>query len=229
MARRHYDDQPTPQNLRALWDRIHTLTDQLTEAQAMITEQADTIADLQTELTTTTARADEALLSVGRPIDPVSIAIPVPGPGGNEGGVDDGLGAQGCSQALDDGHVPPGSPLTPITAGMIVCGTGREIGAGWSGPALRAPTATLAQRLTNAEELLRRMIWHLNTAGFLAGRQNNSATTVRFSNDKLTVQIDGVFRAYDTMGAYDDFTSTIQTRMAQVFPARYIADAGIAD
>jgi hypothetical protein len=124
---------------------------------------------------------------------------------------------------LDDGHVPPGSPLTAITAGMIVCGTGREYSA------LKAITVDLATRQVNAEELLRRMIWHLQQAGFVAGRQNNSATGVRISNDKLTVEIAGTMRAYDTMGSYDEFTTPIQTRMGEVFPARYVPDAGVPD
>jgi hypothetical protein len=223
-GRRHYSLEPTPDNMRLLWDRINDLEGLITTANATITSQATTITSLQSQITSTTKKADEALLTAGQPMTgTVAGGSGAGGPGGNQGGTDDGYGSQGCSEALDDGHVPPGSPLTAVTAGMIVCGTGREYSA------LKAVTVDLPTRLTNAEELLRRMIWHLNLAGFTAGRQNNSSTGVRFSNDKLTVSIDGVFRAYDTMGAYDDFTTPIQTRMGQVFPARYVADAGVTD
>lgn len=221
--RRYINDQPTPENIRALWDQIHRLSDQLVAAQTTIAEQATTIATQQTQLTTTAKKAEEALVTAGQPVEVTPSPAGVPGPGGSQGGTDDGFGSQGCSEALDDGHVAPGSPLTAVTAGMIVCGTGREYAA------LKAVTADLATRQTNAEELLRRMVWHLQQAGFTAGRQNNSATGVRISNDKLTVEIDGAFRAYDVMGAYDDFTTPISTRMGQVFPARYIADAGVPD
>jgi hypothetical protein len=229
MPRRYMNDQPTPENVRALWDAIHRLSDQLLTAQTTIAEQADTISAQQAQISSTTRKAEEALLTAGQPVDIVPTIITTPGPGGSEGGTDDGLGAQGCSVALDDGHVPPGSPLTAITAGMVVCGVAREIGAGWSGPALRAVTADLATRQANAEELIERIVWHLQQVGFTSGRQNNSATGVRISNDKITVEIAGVMRAYDCMGAYDDFTSTIQMRMGEVFPARYIASTGIAD
>lgn len=222
-GRRAYPTEPTVENMRLLWDRVHALETDLTAARATIASQVETITALQTQQTAIDAKASEALITAGQPVDIAAVTGGTAGPGGNQGGTDDGFGSQGCSEALDDGHVPPASPLTAITAGMIVCGTGREYAA------LKAVTVDLPTRLANAEELLRRMIWHLNLAGFTAGRQNNSATGVRFSNDKLTVSIDGAFRAYDTMGAYDDFTRPIETRMGQVFPARYVADAGIAD
>jgi hypothetical protein len=223
MPRRYMNDQPTPENIRALWDQIHRLSDQLLTAQTTIAEQADTIDAQQAQIASTTRKAEEALLTAGQPVDIVPPTVIVPGPGGSQGGSDDGFGSQGCSEALDDGHVAPGSPLTAVTAGMIVCGTGREYSA------LKAITVDLATRQTNAEELIRRMVWHLQQAGFTAGRQNNSATGTRISNDKITVEINGAFRAYDVLGSYDDFTAVLQTRMGQVFPARYIADSGIAD
>jgi hypothetical protein len=228
VVRRYMNDQPTPDNIRALWDQIHKLTDQLVSAQATVSDQASTISTLQSQLTATAKKTEEALLTVGQPLAIVattgtSTGGGASGPGGATGGTDDGFGSQGCSEALDDGHVAPGSPLTAITAGMIVCGTGREYSA------LKAVTVDLATRQANAEELIRRMIWHLQQAGFTAGRQNNSATGLRISNDKITVEISGTMRAYDVLGAYDEFTSILTTRMGQVFPARYIADTGVAD
>lgn len=222
MARRYYNTDATPDNFRALWDQIHRLGDQLVSAQATLADQDDTISTLRSDLSVARRRADEALLSVGQVIAATPSPVTSPGgSGGIEGGVDDGLGAQGCATAGADGHVAPGSPLTAITAGQIICGTAKE----WS--ALRAVTIDLPTRQANAEELLLRIIWHLNLAGFTAGRQKNPSGVI--STDKLTVQIDGVFRAYDVFIGYDDFTMIMQTYVGQVFPASYIAEAGTAD
>jgi len=46
-----------------------------------------------------------------------------------------------------------------------------------------------------AAELLRRAIWHLHLAGYQSGRQRNPSGAI--SNDKLTIAIDGAWRAYD--------------------------------
>jgi len=138
---------------------------------------------------------------------------------GAEGGTDDGLGSQGCSSAGSDGHVT--GTLTAVLAGQIVCGTGNEF------PALKVATADQPTRDANAEQLLRRMIWHLQQAGFTAGRQVNPSGLT--SGDKLTVQIEGVMRAYDVFQGKNDPTNAMQTHMDQVFPADYLADSGVAD
>jgi hypothetical protein len=141
------------------------------------------------------------------------------GGGGVEGGTDDGLGAQGCSQAGSDGHVT--GSLTAVLAGQIVCGTANEF------PSLTAITADQATRDANAVQLLERMIWHLAQAGFTAGRQINPSGLT--SGDKLTVQIEGEYRAYDVFTDADNFATVMQVHMNQVFPADYSADAGISD
>lgn len=141
------------------------------------------------------------------------------GGGGVEGGTDDGLGAQGCEQAGSDGHVT--GPLTAVLAGQIVCGTGNEFAS------LKAATSDQATRDANSVQLIQRMIWHLQQAGFTAGRQQNPSGAI--SNNKLTVQVEGVFRAYDVLVAANDFTQPMGTGMSQVFPASYVADSGIAD
>lgn len=142
-----------------------------------------------------------------------------PGGDGAEGGTDDGLGSQGCQSAGSDGHVT--GSLTAVLAGQIVCGTGNEF------PALKAVTGDQATRDSNAVQLLRRMIWHLQLAGFTAGRQVNPSGLT--SGDKLTVQIEGEMRAYDVFTDADNFAIPLTTHMNQVFPADYLADSGIAD
>jgi hypothetical protein len=221
MPRRFINDQPTPANLRALWDQIHHLGDQLNEAQATIADQVDTLTSLQSNLTETRKRANEALLSVGERIDAVpGVVVPPSGAGGVQGGTDDGQGAQGCATSGADGHVAPGTPLTAITVGQIVCGTAREY------DSLRAAAGDAATRLANQIELLLRVIWHLNLAGFTAGRQRNPSGLI--SNDKLTVQVGGVYRSWDIFQGVS-FGIYLPVHMIEVFPAEYIAEAGTPD
>lgn len=212
---------------RTLFDRVYDLQDASTAADALAAEQRTSIAALQDELIKTRREAKAALALASTPIAaPVGGGEPPPpGEGGDGGGGsdDDGQGSSGCSQAGATGHVDPSLPKDLTTVGMIVCGTGNEFAA------LKAVTVDLPTREANAEELVRRMIWHLQQHGFVAGRQNNSSSGVRISSDKLTVQVDGVWWAYDVMGAWDDFTEAISTRMGPVAPARYIADGGVAD
>jgi hypothetical protein len=154
------------------------------------------------------------------PADASTASTATPGDGGTSGDVDDGLGAQGCASCGTTGHVSAGAPLTAVTAGQIVCGTAQEF------PNLVAATKNQATRDKNALELLLRMIWHLQQAGFTAGRQRNPSGVV--SEDKLTVQIEGAFRAYDVFQGVD-FSSQMPVQMNQVFPPDYVASAGKAD
>ncbi len=143
-----------------------------------------------------------------------------PGDGGTTGGDDDGGGSQGCASCGPTGHVSGSAPLTTVTAGQVVCGTGQEF------PALTAPCADQGSRDTNQEQLLLRMIWHLQQAGFTAGRQRNPSGII--SGDKLTVQVEGTYLAYDVFQGVD-FNQQMPVHMDQVFPADYVADSGIAD
>jgi uncharacterized coiled-coil protein SlyX len=59
-GRRHYSLEPTPDNMRLLWDRINDLEGLITTANATITSQATTITSLQSQITSTTKKADEA-------------------------------------------------------------------------------------------------------------------------------------------------------------------------
>ena len=139
-------------------------------------------------------------------------------PGTGTGPDDGGAGAAGCAAAGADGHVT--GSLTPETAGLIVCGTGNEF------PGLKLATVDQATRDANQLQLLLRMIWHLNLAGFTAGRQRNPSGIV--SGDKLTVLIGSVYYAYDVFEGVP-FNVDMPTQMLQVFPADYVAEAGTAD
>ena len=68
-------------------------------------------------------------------------------------------------------------------------------------PNLTAPRNTTDEGVAAAQELLRRMIWHLQLAGFQAGRQRNPSGAV--SSDKLTILINGSWHAYDIFTDWD--------------------------
>jgi hypothetical protein len=108
-----------------------------------------------------------------------------PAPSGGGGG---GGGGSGCAPnaAMHAG----GSGLDTTRAEQIVRATGRE----FSCLLAVFPTDDLA--IANAEQLLRRMIWHLKIAGFQANRQRNPSGLI--SNDKLTINIGG-WRVWDVM------------------------------
>jgi hypothetical protein len=117
-------------------------------------------------------------------------------------------------------HVGPG-PLSEARAGQVVYATRDEY------PWLVTPRATEGEGLAAAEELLRRMIWHLQLAGFQAGRQRNPSGII--SKDKLTVQADGVWRAYDVVRAVGTPGMPTEVIFLAVFPASPVADNGIPD
>jgi hypothetical protein len=75
-------------------------------------------------------------------------------------------------------------------------------------------------------ELLLRTIWHLQLAGFQAGRQRNPSGLI--SGDKLTILIGGSWHAYDTMSlGYAGRATTVQ--FLEIGSPNYVPDSGIAD
>lgn len=132
---------------------------------------------------------------------------------------DQGQAAAGFAAAPATGH-DGGGALSAFRAGQILGGTATE----WA--ALGAAAGSQAIRDANQEQFLRRMIWHLNNAGFTAGRQMNPSMVL--SADKLTVTVDGTLRAYD-MFTGPPFTMALGVHVLEVFPANQVADAGIPD
>lgn len=215
------EHQPTRESLRLIWDLLHSLrSDSEANAETLAVHEGS-LASLTTNLGVVQRQAKQASLAVGQPISVgASFGGATSGAGGNQGGTDDGFGAQGCATAGADGHVAPGSPLTAVTVGQIICGTGFEY------ESLKAAAVDQPTRDTNQLELLLRIIWHLNLAGFTAGRQINPSGAI--SGDKITVQVDGTFRAYDVFQGVS-FDTYMPTHVIQVFPADYLAEAGTPD
>jgi hypothetical protein len=212
-------DWPAQQSVRLLWDRVFSLEERLQAAQTTIASLVGAANDNETSVVAAQQAADDALALSQRPGEESGSDVPTPG-GGLPGGGDGGGGQTGCAAGLPSGH-DSGGLLTAIRAGQLVCGTGNE----WA--VLRNPTPDLPTRESNAEELLRRMIWHLQQGGFTAGRQRNPSNLI--SKDKLTVVVDGFTRVYDVFTSYDTFTIQMQTQMFEIGGANMVSDAGIAD
>jgi hypothetical protein len=114
--------------------------------------------------------------------DVAAFKTPAPTGGGGGGG--------GVSCAPNPAKHVGGSALDASRAERIVYATGEEFSC------LLAVFPTEDQAITAAEQLLRRMIWHLRLAGFQANRQRNPSGLI--SNDKLTINIGG-WHVYDIM------------------------------
>lgn len=117
-------------------------------------------------------------------------------------------------------HVGPG-PLAGWRAEQVVRATADEFAH------LLAPRATDAEAVAQSEELLRRMIWHLQHAGFQAGRQRNPSGAI--SNDKLTVFADNAWHAFDVFYDYGVAHQQTQVIFYEVFPPNMLPDGGIPD
>lgn len=94
-------------------------------------------------------------------------------------------------------------------------------------PSLRTARATSNEASAAATELLLRMIWHLQRAGFQSGRQKNPSGAI--SGDKLTVFADGAWHAVDVFYDYGAAGVPMKVIFWEVFPASPLADGGIPD
>jgi hypothetical protein len=117
-------------------------------------------------------------------------------------------------------HVAPG-PLDAAQAERVVFATAREF------PHLTAPPPTESEGIARAEELLLRTVWHLRLAGFEAGRQRNPSGAI--SNDKLTIVINGSWRAFDIFRDLGRPGVPIDPIFFEVFPAGPISYPGVPD
>jgi hypothetical protein len=117
-------------------------------------------------------------------------------------------------------HVGPG-PLAAWRAEQVVNATANEFAY------LLVPRATSDEKIAASAELLRRMIWHLQHAGFQAGRQRNPSGAI--SNDKLTVFADGTWREYDVFFDMDNPSVATKVIFYEIFAANHVPDGGIPD
>lgn len=224
-------DPAAAKSLRLLWDSHYAALDRLDAALASITVVSQTVGKLasvgqQTGIVAASAigGSGEGLLSFSQGGQNMATALQT-GVGGSTGGTDDGFGQQGFDAAGPTGHVPAGSLLNAFVAGQVVGGTVNEF------PALLLPTTDDAARDAQQLEMLERMIWHLNLAGFTAGRQKNPSGVIGIN--RLTVYVLAVgggmeLRAYKVSSG-TPFSQPWTCYMRQDFPPNYQADGGTPD
>lgn len=207
-------DRHAEQAIREIEKRLQDLSDKhdsVVRTQGTLSAAIATLATSQDHLAVQTAANAAAMRRT---------TTTTGGGGGGGGGTtpdDGGAGAAGCGAAGADGHVT-GTTLDIV--GQIVCGTGHEF------PALLAVAVDQPTRDANTAELLGRIIWHLQLAGFAAGKQQNPSGLV--SGDKITVQVAGVWWAYDVF-SLNPFDVPMTTHMVVIGSPNTVADAGIAD
>jgi hypothetical protein len=138
---------------------------------------------------------------------PPPVTVPPPSGGGGSGG---GSGS---------GHIPPG-PATEDRARQVVFGTAAEF------PNLTRVFGSDGDALAAASELLDRTIWHLQLAGFQAGRQRNPSGLV--SDDKVTIFIGGSWHVYDIFSlGFAGRATTVQ--FVEITGANPVPTSGRAD
>jgi hypothetical protein len=115
----------------------------------------------------------------------------------------------------------PDGPLTSERAGQVVQATAREF------PHLTAARPTDGEAIRAAEELLLRIIWHLELAGFNAARQRNPSGAI--SNDKLNIFIGGAWHAYDVFMAYGAANVPVRVIFLHVTPPNPVEYPAIPD
>lgn len=215
-------DWPAKQSVRLLWDRVWGFEERLQALEANVKQITTAVNTLNSTLKDVKQLAQQAYALAQTP-DTSPLPVPEP-PGSPENCPDDGQANAGVTTARNDpGTYPNGDLVVPhdaFSAGLIIGGTANEF------PLLTAPAIDAATRANQNEELLRRMIWHLNKDGFVAGRQRNPSAAI--SKDKLTVGIGGETIAYDVFQGVD-FNQEVPVRAGRVCPADYVQDAGIAD
>ena len=116
-------------------------------------------------------------------------------------------------------HVGPG-PLTADRARLVVFATAGEF------PHLTQVFGTDQEALAAASELLERTIWHLQLAGFAAGRQRNPSGAI--SEDKVTITIDGSWHVYDIFSLGFAGRATI-VQFIELTGPDHVDDAGLPD
>lgn len=119
---------------------------------------------------------------------------------------------------------PPGPPPAPPAAAAEVERIVRDTAA--VHPELLRVFGSEAEAESAAEELLRRILWRLQRAAFLAGRQRNPSGLV--SKDKLAVALAGVWHAYDIFSLGFAGRATI-VQFLEIGGANPVPDPGLPD
>jgi hypothetical protein len=117
-------------------------------------------------------------------------------------------------------HVGAG-PQSMARAEQVVFATADEY------PHLVAAFPTSNESIAAAEQLLLRMIWHLQLAGFDAARQKNPSGAI--SNDKLNVFADGRWRVVDVFYDYGAAGRPTKVIFFEIEGSNPVPNGGIPD
>jgi hypothetical protein len=191
-------DPAAQQTIRLLWDRVQKIQADHDTLQAA----HDTLATSVTTLTAASAatmRQVQAFRVVATP--PATRGVPPPDTGGTTPPV-----------------VTGGPDTTDVLA--IINATAAQ----YSNLTQIFDTDDAATAA--AQELLLRIIWHLQVGGFNAGRQKNPSGAI--SNDKITVFLAAAWHAYDifTLG-YAGHATTVH--LFEIGGPNTVPETGIAD
>jgi len=138
---------------------------------------------------------------------PPPVFVPPPSGGGGSGG------------SGGSGHIAPG-PSTEDRARQVVFGTAAEFSY------LTRVFGSEGEAVAAASELLDRTIWHLQLAGFQAGRQRNPSGLV--SEDKVTIFVSGSWHVYDIFSlGFAGRATTVQ--FVEITGANPVPTSGRAD
>jgi hypothetical protein len=151
-----------------------------------------------------------------RPSQPEPAPAPAPGPEP----APEPAPAPPAAPAENPNHVGPG-PQSMARAEQVVFATADEF------PHLVAAYPTSGESIAAAEQLLLRMIWHLQLAGFDAARQKNPSGAI--SNDKLNVFADGRWRVVDVFYDYGAAGRPTKVIFFEIEGSNPIPDGGIPD
>jgi hypothetical protein len=206
-------DPAARESLAEVWKYLQRIQANHDTLQAAHDALSASVGDLSTR-TDIVARAAQ-LANAQRA---AAIASPAPPPTPTNDG---GQGDQGCATAGVNGHITAGTTLSLVVAGQVICGTGNEF------PALLAVTVDQATRDANRDELLNRMCWHMNLAGFPCGRY----PTTNGHPWILLFDFQSTQYAYRVV-SYDEFDSPMTTVMVyggQTPGATTTVDGGTPD
>ena len=191
-------DPPTRESLRVIYDMVY----QLQTSHDTLSAAHDTLATKVTAVSTTAGQLNRQVSALKSTAAPTTR---------NRSG--------GSPDTPGDNHTPPGAVDT-TQALAVITATAAEY------PSLVSTFPTDAEALTAADELLRRILWHLQIAGFQAGRQRNPSGLI--SQDKITLFLGGAWHAYDifTLG-YAGHPTTVH--LFEISGANSVPDTGIPD
>jgi len=163
-------DPKAARSIRLLWDAVSAIQDRTTAVESTTADHTATLATVQSTLTATTILAAQAQPAAAKTTAAIAGGAPVGGDNPPPTS-DNGQGADGCTQAGVNGHITPGTVLSPFVIGQVVCGVANEF------PTLFDPQPDQPTLDATRTCYMNRVIWHLNLAGFQASHYGSDPTS----------------------------------------------------